>query len=57
MGCEHKRIKSVNCELFCMDCGEKLPAGFFGQKRADNPPADDGKGKPTGRKRTAKKAE
>ena len=22
--CEHKRIKSVNCELFCMDCGAKI---------------------------------
>ena len=24
MGCEHKRIKSVNCVLYCMDCGAKL---------------------------------
>lgn len=24
MGCEHKRVKSVNCVIFCMDCGEKL---------------------------------
>lgn len=29
MVCKHKHIKSVNCELFCMDCGEKLPAGYF----------------------------
>lgn len=29
MVCKHKNIKSVNCELFCLDCGEKLPAGYF----------------------------
>ena len=60
MECKHKRIKSVNCELFCIDCGEKLPDSFLipvnGQKQAENQPADDGKGKYTGKKRTAKKA-
>ena len=29
MNCKHKNIKSVNCELFCIDCGEKLPAVYF----------------------------
>ena len=29
MVCEHKRIKSVNCEIFCMDCGEKLPIDYL----------------------------
>ena len=29
MVCKHKNIKSVNCELFCIDCGENLPAGYF----------------------------
>ena len=24
MACEHKRLKSVNCVLYCMDCGAKL---------------------------------
>lgn len=24
MECEHKRVKSVNCELICMDCGERI---------------------------------
>jgi hypothetical protein len=24
MACEHKRIMSRNCELFCLDCGAKL---------------------------------
>ena len=60
MECKHARIKSVNCELFCMDCGEKLPDGFLtlasGQKQPENQPADEGKGKSTGKKRTAKKA-
>lgn len=26
MACEHKRVKSVNCVIFCMDCGAMLPA-------------------------------
>lgn len=24
VACEHKRIKSVNCVIFCEDCGAKL---------------------------------
>lgn len=24
MGCEHKRIMSRNCVLYCMDCGARL---------------------------------
>ena len=24
MTCEHKRVKCVNCEFICMDCGTKL---------------------------------
>ena len=24
MACGHKRLKSVNCVLHCMDCGAKL---------------------------------
>lgn len=44
MVCKHKRVKSVNCLLFCMDCGERLPDDFFRQKNAANnaaKPADD----------------
>ena len=26
MTCEHKRIMSRNCVLYCADCGAKLPA-------------------------------
>ena len=36
MVCKHKRIKSVNCELFCIDCGERLPDDYFRQKTAAN---------------------
>ena len=24
MVCEHKRVKSVNCVIFCMDCGARV---------------------------------
>ena len=44
MVCKHKRVKSVNCMLFCMDCGEPLPPDFFRQKNGANnaaKPADD----------------
>ena len=61
MICEHKRIKSVNCEYFCIDCGENIPAEFVPglnvKKPAENQPADESKGKSTGRKRNVKKAE
>ena len=29
MGCEHKRIKSENCVISCMDCGEILPIDYI----------------------------
>lgn len=29
MACKHERVKSVNCELFCLVCGEKLPDDFL----------------------------
>lgn len=60
MECEHKKIKSVNCELFCMFCGEKLPADFLtakAEKPTVNTPADDSKGKSAAKKRQPKKAE
>ena len=61
MECKHKRIKSVNCELFCMDCREKLPDNFLmpvnGQKQAENAVEGDKPTKSQPRKRTAKKAE
>lgn len=39
MSCKHEKIKSVNCVLFCMDCGATLPADFF-TKQAEKPKAD-----------------
>ena len=44
MECEHKRVKSVNCVIFCMDCGAKL----------DRAPEPEPEKKPV--KRTTKKA-
>ena len=29
MACEHKRIKSVNCVIYCAECGEKLPVDYL----------------------------
>ena len=37
MACNHEQIKSVNCVLFCLKCGEKLPADFMMKK--DTPAA------------------
>ena len=55
MQCEHKRIKSVNCRYFCIDCGEELPESVvFAQKPGKNPDADQSAGKTTTRKRHAK---
>ena len=48
MSCKHEKIKSVNCEIFCMECGEKLPIDYLvakrrivEQKSAEKPVADD----------------
>ena len=32
MGCTHERIKSVNCVIYCAECGEKLPEDFLTKK-------------------------
>lgn len=57
MKCEHKRIKSVNCELFCMDCGEALPKDFLTAKKGTkNPGKGANAGKSTTEKKTAKTA-
>ena len=67
MACEHKRIKSVNCVLFCMDCGEQLPEGFLtakkAAKKADEPqkpadnPAQESKPAESGKKPARKKVQ
>lgn len=37
MGCTHERIKSVNCVIYCAECGEKLPADFIPGKHSPEP--------------------
>lgn len=37
MACEHKRIKSVNCHIFCDICGIELPADFLTGKNSPEP--------------------
>ena len=34
--CDHKRLKTVNCRLFCLECGAELPLEFLtGEKKKD----------------------
>ena len=47
MNCNHEKIKSVNCEIFCLYCGEKLPIDYLAakariaaQKSAEKPVSD-----------------
>ena len=59
--CEHGRLKCVGYKgvtrVFCCECGKELDIAFLeGKNSAKNPPADESKGKSTGKKRTAKKA-
>lgn len=37
MKCEHKRIKSENCVISCVDCGEILPLDFLTGKKSPEP--------------------
>lgn len=61
MACSHERIKSVNCEIFCMDCGEKLPIDYLvGKERIAEQnkaakPAEEPKEAPKTTKKTTKK--
>ena len=56
MKCEHKRIRSTNCEFFCLDCGEKLEqisiADVAGKNQTGKPADESGAGKSTAKKRT-----
>ena len=56
MECEHKRVKSVNCVIFCMDCGAKLE----GERPLPPPsgaPSPKGEGLGKAKRTTRKKAE
>lgn len=57
MACEHKRIMSVNCEIFCMDCHEKLPIDYLvGKERiAEQKAAETAEPKEAPKKKTTKK--
>lgn len=54
MACNHEHIKSVNCVLFCADCGAELPQDFLkgAPAKAAETPAD---GQETPPKRTRKR--
>lgn len=62
MSCEHKRIKSVNCVIYCAECGEKLPVDYLvgksrieEQKAAETPvEAQEKPTKKTTRKKVSK---
>ena len=60
MDCKHERIKSVNCEYFCLDCGEKIPSPFIpannGVKQAEKPQEEAKPDKSPAKKTRAKKA-
>lgn len=60
MACEHKRIKSENCVISCIDCGEILPIDYIvareriaAQKAAEKPAEQDAPKKTTSRKKKA----
>lgn len=39
MACEHKRIMSRNCVLYCMDCGAKIDPPKPEEKKPVKKPA------------------
>ena len=58
MKCEHKRIKSENCVISCIDCGEILPIDYLvGRDRIARQKAEEPAEKPqeTPKKTTARK--
>lgn len=57
MECKHEHIKSVNCVLSCIDCGEILPEGFqTAQKQGKNELETEKPVKSQAKKRAAKTA-
>lgn len=57
--CEHKRIKSTNCVISCIDCGEILPIDYLVGKEKIEKQNAEGTEEPAKRKRrkSAKTAE
>ena len=59
VNCEHKRIKSTNCVISCIDCGEILPIDYLVGKEKIEKQNAEGTEEPVKRKRrkSAKTAE
>lgn len=55
MSCNHERIKSVNCKLFCIDCGAELPPVAVPVAKVENNPPTEAKATEA-KKTTAKRA-
>ena len=58
MACEHKRIKSENCVISCMECGEILPIDYLVGKdriKAQNAAETPAEGQETPTKKTTRK--
>ena len=58
MACNHERIKSVNCVIYCDVCGEKLPVDYLvGKDRIEQQKAAESAEKPqeTEKKTTRRK--
>ena len=60
MGCKHEHLKAVGDVIYCTDCKEEIPIEFLmarnGAEKAEKPAADTNVGKPSSRKKAAKKA-
>ena len=56
MACNHERIKSVNCVIYCDICGEKLPIDYLvGKDRIKEQTAAEPAEKPQEKKTTRRK--
>ena len=56
MKCEHKRLKSVNCHIFCEECGEELPIDYLvGKDRIKEQKAAEAAAEETPKKTTRRK--
>ena len=54
MACNHERIKTVNCAVFCDICGAELPAEYLTGKRPGKP-ADAANAPENGEKKPVRK--
>ena len=54
MVCEHKTIKSVNCVLYCAECGLKLPDGWLNKDTTNKENAQETPPKASERKKRSK---